>query len=57
MTSLTVSALCQRWSCSRRLITDAIKSGRLRAFVVGKLTWRIALAEVERYELEQTGAG
>lgn len=48
--SFTVAQLMARWSCSRRSIVDKIRAGELRAFRVGKRTFRISAAEVHRVE-------
>lgn len=50
--ALTITELCKRWKTSRRAINDAIKAGKLKAFVLGKRTRRVSAAEVERYERE-----
>lgn len=47
---LTVNDLMVRWGVDRKRIYEAIDAGRLRAFRVGKRTWRVTLAEVERFE-------
>ena len=45
----TVKELAERWRCSRDIIQDLLADKRLRGFKVGR-NWRIAAAEVERYE-------
>jgi excisionase family DNA binding protein len=54
--SYTVAELCDRWRCERRTIMDAIHAGRLRAFRPGKRVYRVAIAEVERYERTKDAA-
>lgn len=49
-TVLTVNELAERWRCDRRTVTAAIHAGRLNAFRTGRRVYRIALAEVERFE-------
>ncbi len=46
----TLSDLCKRWKCDRHSILDAIHDGRLKAFRLGKRSYRVALPEVLRYE-------
>lgn len=50
---VTVSELVQRWRTTRKSVMAAIREGRLRAFVIGRRTYRVAIAEVERFELAQ----
>ena len=47
---LTVTELCQRWKCTRKSVLDAIHEGRLKAFRLGMRSYRVAMAEVVRYE-------
>lgn len=47
----TVDELAARWSCGRKSVIEAIKEGRLHAFKLGKRTYRIAAAEVTRFEM------
>lgn len=53
---LTVRELAARWHCGRMTIWRAIREGRLKAFKVGERVYRIALAEVERYERTKEAA-
>lgn len=53
---LTVSELCIRWRCRRRSVMDRIHSGELRAFKVGKRVYRVAIAEIERFERTRDAA-
>lgn len=46
--SLSVANLCDRWACSRSLINDMIRDGRLVAMRLGPKTLRIPMAEIER---------
>jgi excisionase family DNA binding protein len=48
--AMTVSDLARRWSCSRRSVLDAIHAGKIAAFKIGSRVYRVAVAEVERYE-------
>ncbi len=50
MQIMSVNDLMVRWSCSRRIVLEAIKSGRLAAFRVGTRVFRVRFDEVERYE-------
>jgi excisionase family DNA binding protein len=50
---LTVRDLMARWKCSEKTVLDAIRDKRISAFRIGKRTWRMALAEVERFERER----
>lgn len=52
----TVMELVARWRCDRRTVMEAIKADRLRAFRISKREYRIALAEVERYERTREAA-
>lgn len=53
---LTVTELCDRWKCTRKTVLDLIHAGRLRAFRLGARSFRVALVEVLRWELEQKAA-
>jgi excisionase family DNA binding protein len=53
---LTVSELCARWKCTRKSVLDLIHEGRLHAFRLGKRSYRVALVEVLRWELERKAA-
>lgn len=53
---LTVSELCKRWKCARNTVLDLIHAGGLRAFKIGKRSYRVAIVEVERYESQGTNA-
>lgn len=53
---LTVSELMTRWKYSRRTILDAIHGGKLRAFRLGERSYRVAMSEVVRYELNEMAA-
>lgn len=53
---LTVTQLCRRWQCDRHTVLEAIHSKRLTAFRLGKRSYRVALAEVTRYELERASS-
>lgn len=53
---LTVTELMARWKYSRRSILNAIRSGKLRAFRIGERSYRVAMSEVQRYELEAKAA-
>lgn len=46
---LTVADIAARWRCGRRAVLERIHKGELRAWHVGR-AWRIALAELERFE-------
>ena len=48
-TAFTVTTLAERWACSRDVIYDLLRAGKLRAFRVGK-NLRISAEEVRRYE-------
>ena len=47
---LTITELCHRWRCTRHSVLDKIHAGELKAFRIGKRTYRVALAEVLRIE-------
>jgi len=48
---MTVSALAQRWECSRKHIYALRNEGKLEMFLLGeKRGWRITDAEVMRFE-------
>lgn len=47
---LTITELCERWRCTRHSVLDKIHAGELKAFRIGKRTYRVALAEVLRVE-------
>jgi excisionase family DNA binding protein len=47
---LTISDLVRRWRCDRHTVLHAIHSGKLRAFKLGKRTYRVKMEEVIRYE-------
>lgn len=53
---LTVTELMARWKYSRRVILDAIRTGKLRAFRIGERSYRVSMSEVNRYELEMRAA-
>jgi excisionase family DNA binding protein len=48
----TVKSLAERWDCSRDVVYDMLTGGRLQGFKLGgmKSSWRIAAAEVQRFE-------
>lgn len=50
--ALTITDLMRRWQASRHTILDLIHTGRLKAFKLGRRTYRVALEEVLRYERE-----
>lgn len=52
---LTVAQIAERWGCGKTVVYDEIRSGRLRALTIGAQGKRVAVAEVERYELARTG--
>lgn len=52
----TISELCVRWKCTRKSVLDLIHVGRLHAFRLGKRSFRVALPEVLRWELEREAA-
>ena len=45
----TVTSLAERWDCSKDVLYDMLRDGRLRAFRVGKAL-RISPEEVRRIE-------
>lgn len=51
---LSVSGICQRWSCGRTFAYEAIhemdRAGYLTRFYVGKRDLRIAVESLEQYE-------
>jgi len=49
----TITALAERWACSRDVLYDMIRKGELKCFRVGRAV-RISAAEVERKEAETT---
>lgn len=49
--ALTLTDLCARWKCTRKVILARIHDGKLRAFRVGDRAYRVAMAEVLRFEL------
>lgn len=53
---LTVPELCARWRCNRHSVMDLIHKKRLAAFKIGKRVYRVALAEVERFERTRAAA-
>jgi excisionase family DNA binding protein len=53
---LTPPQVAVRWNCKADSIRALLASGKLRGFKVGSSHWRIALAEVERYERGETPA-
>ncbi len=55
-TVFTLTELCRRWKCDRHGILGAIHAGKLRAFRLGKRTYRVSAAEVVRYELAEQAA-
>lgn len=54
--SFTIDELASRWSCGRKSVVEAIRDGRLRAFRLGKRTYRVAAAEVSRFEQTMAAA-
>lgn len=46
----TIAELAVRWRTSRQSIMEAIHTGRLTAFKIGLRVYRVALAEVTRFE-------
>lgn len=52
---LTVTQLCKRWQCCRHTVMDAIASGDLKAFRLGR-NWRVLVVEVERFERAKAAA-
>lgn len=52
---LTVAQIAERWACSRTVVYDEIRAGRLRALTIGKQGKRISAAELGRYERERSG--
>lgn len=52
--SFSVLQLAARWQCSPHTVRAAIRRGRLQGFRTGERVWRVAEAEVVRYE--QTNA-
>ncbi len=53
---LTVTDLCKRWKCDRHTVLDLIHAKKLKAFKLGKRAYRLALIEVQRYELVRDAA-
>lgn len=51
---LTPRQVAERWSCSARHVRDLIAAGQLRAMRLGLGAWRIAVVDVEAYELART---
>lgn len=51
---MTPREVADRWGCSARQIQRLCQSGELRAMQLGFRKWRIAVAEVERYEQRNT---
>lgn len=52
----TVADLCERWKCCRRTVHEAIHSGELKAFRLGKRTYRVTLEAVREYEERKQAA-
>lgn len=49
---LTIMDIAARWKCGRRAVLERIHKGELRAWHVGR-AWRVALAELERFERQE----
>jgi excisionase family DNA binding protein len=47
---LTLTELCARWKCTRKVVLAKIHANKLHAFRVGERAYRVALAEVLRVE-------
>ena len=47
--AFTVDTLAERWSCSRDVVYDLLRTRELKAFNVGS-SWRISPKEVHRFE-------
>lgn len=50
---LTPQQLAERWSCDETTVQKLCRTGELRAMRLGR-AWRIAVAEVERFEDDAT---
>ena len=50
---LTVPELAVRWKCDPRLVSAAIKDGRLKSVRVGPRKRIITMAEIKRFEGEE----
>lgn len=51
---MTPREVAERWNCSTRHVQRLCAGGDLRALRLGLEKWRIAVADVEAYELAQT---
>lgn len=49
MRAYTVETLAEHWYCSRDVVYDMIRQGKIKAFKVGRVL-RISAEEVARYE-------
>jgi excisionase family DNA binding protein len=47
---LTLSELCARWKCTRKVLLARIHAGNLKAFRIGERAYRVPMSEVERIE-------
>lgn len=52
---LTVADVAARWGCTRTLVYDEIRAGRLRALTIGTHAKRVSHTELARYERDRTG--
>jgi hypothetical protein len=53
---LTVSELCERWKCTRKIVLARIHDDgprKLHAFRIGDRAYRVAMSEVLRWESGQ----
>ncbi len=50
----TPATLAERWGVSKTCISEMLRSGKIRHFVVGKRRYRIPLHVVEEYEACQS---
>ncbi len=48
---LTVSELCKRWKCARKIVLARIRAKELHAFKIGERAYRVSMTEVLRWEL------
>lgn len=55
-TFFTVAQVAARWGCSKTMVYDEIRAGRLRAMTIGRQGKRISAAELARFERDRTGA-
>lgn len=50
---LTLTELCNRWRCTRKVVLAKIHRGELVAFRVGERSYRVAMSEVLRIETQR----